>query len=402
MLSFSLVAQAKILKRNYLGWSITCTIEHGQIVPNTPISIHSYSESSVNVKGTYTEDGCIEEVVEREGNISKIKYSIHTAGGRFNPKNKQLPQVDVVAISLNDPVKIGGTYFSVTENDSTYTLASNKGIDFPVMRYEWYGKPKSMFLHVPKDSLVHMYHRFSINKEFIFEGKFPAVITYEKGHAESVLSINYLGAISIEEWKCTLNTGEVIIMDGTNKNYYATTTDGIRLLPYWYKKFEKTQPYEGETLTHFYHRAYTADSLYNIKKEKEELEKKNNTKKETDLIAQVKALGETPYQKAIKNMQIKYMKRFERECWVSSEVILGSALVSGIAGLSITNMAKFTVEMAPCLMEAVMKRPATAKSIMADMEKEMEESGMLKLRKPIEKELEDLQQKQVKEKLNNK
>ena len=414
MLCFSLVAQAKILKRNYLGWSITCTIEHGQIVPNTPISIHSYSNTSVNVKGTYTEDGCIEEVMEREGNINKIKYRIHTAGGRFNPKNKQLPQVDVVAISLNDPVKIGGTYFSVTENDSTYTLASNKGIDFPVMRDEWgnqkwyfftyhyYGKPKSMFLHVPKDSLVHMYKRFSINKEFIFEGKFPAVITYEKGHAESVLSINYLGAISIKDWKCTLNTGEVIIMDETNKNYYATTTDGIRLLPYWYKKFKKTQPYEGETLTHFYHRAYTADSLNNIKKEKEEVEKKNSTKKETDLIAQVEALGETPYQKAIKNIQTKYMKRFERECWVSSEVILGSALVSGIAGLQITNMAKFTVEMAPCLMEAVMKRPATAKSIMADMEKEMEASGMLNLRKPIEKELEELQLKQVNEKLKKK
>ena len=80
---------------------------------------------------------------------------------------------------------------------------------------------------------------------------------------------------------------------------------------------------------------------------------------------------------------------------------MGSALVSRMAGLQITNMAKFTVEMAPCLMEAVMKRPATAKSIMADMEKEMEASGMLKLCKPIEKELEDLQLKQVKEKLNH-
>ena len=185
MLGFSLVAQAKILKRNYLGMGVRCTIKHGQIVPNTPIIIYSLRYGGF--MGTYTEDGYIEREISREGNINKIKYSIHNDEGRFNPKSKQTLQVDVVAILLNDRVRIRDTNYFVTENDSTYILSSDEGIDYltPYMQDEYffthnyYGKPKSMFLHIPKNSLVHMYNRD--NNELVFEGKFPAVIMYEKG-----------------------------------------------------------------------------------------------------------------------------------------------------------------------------------------------------------------------------
>ena len=418
LLFFSATVQAKEITKNYKTWSITCVVDHGRILPNSHIMVRYLSEVTGSVTmeydGIYTDDACVEITLPQS---HRIKCLIQNEGGRLNPKNKTMPQVSVLSVTLADKFSLGGHIFTTSENTNSYILTSKDGMKPScsiICPPTFIGKPLSISIKIRKDSLLSMYHIGS--KDLVFKNKLQAILMYEKGRAESVLSINYLENIcadewqsnismeefSIEDWKCTLNTGEIIIMDETNKNYYATTTDGIKLFPNWYMKFENTHPYEGETLTHFYHRAYTADSLNNIKKEEEELEKKNSTKSEADLIAQVEALGETPYQKAIKNIQTKYMKRFERECWVSSEVILGSALVSGIAGLQITNMAKFTVEMAPCLMEAVMKRPATAKSIMADMEKEMEESGMLKLRKPIEKELEDLQQKQVKEKLDNK
>ena len=415
LLFFSATVQAKEITKNYKTWSITCMVDHGQILPNSHIIVRFISEMTGSVtmefNGVYTDDACVEITLPQS---HKIKCLIQNEEGRLNPMNKEMPQISVLSITLADEVYLGGKKFTTSEDANSYILTSGDGIRFPSCSVVYpptiIGEPLSLSIKIRKDSLLSMYHIES--KELVFKNKLQAILMYENGHAEGLISVKKQ-MLDIEKATIDLNTGEKISVDFScisEDNKYAITADGIKLPPFWYENFQnRPRPYNDETLTHYYHRVYTADSLYKnelgksgTEEKLEELKKKNTTKSEADLIAQVEALGETPYQKAIKNIQTKYMKRFERECWVSSEVILGSALVSGIAGLSITNMAKFTVEMAPCLMEAVMKRPATAKSIMADMEKEMEDSGMLKLRKPIEKELEDLQLKQVKEKMDNK
>ena len=418
----SLTVQAKEVAKHHSEWSIRCSIKHGQIIPNTHIVVDFYSKpywQDRRYDGIYTEDGCIEcnafsERFDEYEIHYKVKYRFQNEEGKFNPKNKNKPQISVVSVSFADKVNLGCRDFTVKENDSTFILTSDKSIDFATVTNEKFyssfcfsgypiiGNPQSMSIQVPKDQLTEMYNNET--KELDFKGKMPVTLMYENGRAKGLVSVKPR-FITIEKGTLTLNTGEVIVIDSEKEEEnYAITTDGTKLLPGWYEKFKRTQPIEGETLTHYYHRAYTADSLFQVQKVQKEQKEKENKKRETDLIAQVEALGETPYQKALKSLQDKYLRRFEQECWVSSETILSGMMVSGIAvGPSkITNLATVTTKFAPCLVEAMMKRPATCRVIMADLEKEMEKTKILELRQPIEKELEDLQMKRVNEKISNK
>lgn len=417
----SLTGQAKEVAKRYPEWSIVCTVDHGEIVPNTNIVIifDRYIGGKIDkYDGRYTEDGCIEcnafsEKYDEYEIHYKVKYKFHNEEGKLNPKNKNKPQFFVVSVSFADNVKIGSRDFTVKEDDSTFILTSNNSINFdPSTNKVVYGplcfspypiidNPQSMSIKVPKDQLTEMYNKET--KDLDFKGKMPVNLIYGNGRAEGLVSVRPYG-FTIEKGKLTLNTGEVIVVDKEKEEeYYAITTDGTKLLPAWYKKYKDIQPNGGETLTQYYHRAYTADSLFQVQKAQKEQEELGNKKREADLIAQVEALGETPYQKALKSLRDKYLKRFEQECRVSSEAIFGGMMVSGIAvGLSkITNWATVTVELAPCLLEAMTKRPATCRVIMADLEKEMEKTEILELRQPVEKELEDLQMKRVNEQTLN-
>lgn len=392
-------------------WRITYESNHGRIVPNSHIAIDLGSE---RIEGTYTNDGLVEceALTDIYKNKYRIIYKVHNEEGRLNPKNKNKPQVSVVGISLAEKVYFGGKKYTVTENDTTYFLTSKNSLDFApttndftypergmaFSQYPIIGATQSISLEIPKSRLIDM---FSLEKrEFAFSGQFHAVIIYENGRADVILSEGKgdYGTTTtiIEQGTLNLNTGETIVIDKPRNEYYATTTKRIKLLPGWHKKYKETKQNEGESLTHYYHRAYITE------KEKNNSDTKNTDNRESELIAQVEALGETPYQKAVKALLIKYQKRFEWECFVSSKSILGGSLISVIATGSskIINMATFTAEIAPCLMEAMMNRPATCKSIMADMEKDMKQSKILNLRKPIEHELEELQLKRVNEKLS--
>lgn len=418
----ALTGQAKEVAKRHSEWSIICSTEHGQIVPNTHIVVDFFNDLGFlkrRYDGLYTEDGCIEcDAFSEEYNEYeihyKIKYRFQNEEGKFNPKNKNKPQISVVSVSFADKVKLGCRDFTVKENDSIFILTSDKSINFDPSTnkmiysslcfspYPIIGSPQSMSIKVPKGQLTEMYNKET--NELNFKGEMPVNLIYENGRAEGLVSVRPYG-FTIEKGKLTLNTGEVIVVDREKEEeYYAITIDGTKLLPAWYKKYKDIQPNKGETLTHYYHRAYTADSLFQAQKAQKEQKEIENKKRETDLIAQVEALGETPYQKALKSLQDKYLKRFEQECWVSSETILGGIMVSGIAvGLSkITNLATVAMEFAPCLVEAMTKRPATCRAIMADLEKEMGKTEILELRQPVEKELEDLQMKRVNEKLSNK
>lgn len=295
----SLTTQAKVVTKKYPTWAITCTVDHGQIVPNTSIIvsfgaqkdtypkityddmyqletakrrnqfIHAYNE----INGTYTDDGCIVCKVS-SNTIDKIKFKIQNEEGVLNLKNKNTPQISVVDISLASNMKIRDREFVVTEDSSTYTLSSKEGINFSTTEKVIYpfsitGQPQGISIRISKDSLNNMYN--SDIGDIVIQGHIPAMLLYENGYAEGLVSVSSF-LIRIENAKLTLKSGELIQIDNSSvNNNYAVTTDDIKLLPGWYEKFkERTKPNEGETLTHYYHRAYTADSLYKVKQELEQ------------------------------------------------------------------------------------------------------------------------------------
>ena len=273
----SLTTQAKIFTKKYPTWEISCTIDHGQIIPNTRIIVSFSGDKEIikEIDGIYTEDKCI-ECEASSIIIKKIKYKIQNEEGILNPKNKNMPHVSVVDVSLADEIKIGSQKFSVEEEVSSYTLSSEEGVIFPqgsiVYPHTIMGEPLSVSLKVPKDALLDMYNIET--KEFAFNGRcFPAIMMYENGRAEGLLSVDPTHT-EIDEAELYLNTGEKIVYGGIGKkDSYALTKDGTKLLSGWYEKFKtRTKPNEGETLTQYYHRAYTADSLFKIQEEKDRIE----------------------------------------------------------------------------------------------------------------------------------
>ena len=108
------------------------------------------------------------------------------------------------------------------------------------------------------------------------------------------------------------------------------------------------------------------------------------------LVEQVKALGETKYQKALKLWRNKFLKRIENECWVSGSSIMGSIMVEGVVG-EVTNKISITTSLAPVILEATRYRPTALKTIIDEMTKEVEKD-VIPLALPIELELEKQQE----------
>lgn len=113
------------------------------------------------------------------------------------------------------------------------------------------------------------------------------------------------------------------------------------------------------------------------------------------LVDRVKALGKTPYQKALIAWRDKWLKRLEKECWVSEQTILSCIMIEGLAG-SVINQATLGSSMASVFMEAVFKRPMFCKSIVSEMNVELKQ--IVKLAQPIEIELEKLELEKLKSK----
>ena len=108
------------------------------------------------------------------------------------------------------------------------------------------------------------------------------------------------------------------------------------------------------------------------------------------LVEQVKALGETKYQKALKLWRNRFLKRIENECWVSGSSIMGSIMVEGVVG-EVTNKISITTSLAPVILEATRYRPTALKTIIDEMTKEVEKN-VIPLALPIELELEKQQE----------
>lgn len=113
------------------------------------------------------------------------------------------------------------------------------------------------------------------------------------------------------------------------------------------------------------------------------------------LVDRVKALGKTPYQKALIAWRDKWLKRLEKECWVSEQTILSCIMIEGLAG-SVINQATLGSSMASVFMEAVFKRPIFCKSIVSEMNVELKQ--IVKIAQPIEIELEKLELEKLKSK----
>lgn len=113
------------------------------------------------------------------------------------------------------------------------------------------------------------------------------------------------------------------------------------------------------------------------------------------LVDRVKSLGKTPYQKALIAWRDKWLKRLEKDCWVSEQTILSCIMIEGLAG-SVINQATLGSSMASAFMEAVFKRPMFCKSIVSEMNVELKQ--IVKLAQPIEIELEKLQSEKLKSK----
>ena len=126
-----------------------------------------------------------------------------------------------------------------------------------------------------------------------------------------------------------------------------------------------------------------------------EYEKQAKEERYQSLVDKVKALGETPYQKALVAWRDKCLKRLEKECWVSGRTILGGIMIEGLTG-SIINGATIGTSMAPAFMEAALNRPMVCKSIISEMDVELKK--IVKLAQPIEIELEKLQSEKLKSK----
>jgi hypothetical protein len=108
------------------------------------------------------------------------------------------------------------------------------------------------------------------------------------------------------------------------------------------------------------------------------------------LVEQVKALGETEYQKALKLWRNRFLKRIENECWVSGSSIMGSIMVEGVVG-EVTNKISITTSLALVILEATRYRPTVLKTIIDEMTKEVEKD-VIPLALPIELELEKQQE----------
>lgn len=113
------------------------------------------------------------------------------------------------------------------------------------------------------------------------------------------------------------------------------------------------------------------------------------------LVDRVKSLGKTPYQKALIAWRDKWLKRLEKDCWVSEQTILSCIMIEGLAG-SVINQATLGSSMASAFMEAVFKRPMFCKAIVSEMNVELKQ--IVKLAQPIEIELEKLQSEKLKSK----
>lgn len=189
-----------------------------------------------------------------------------------------------------------------------------------------------------------------------------------------------------DRFKGNLSTKTVghFFIDGTT-----ILADGTKLQGNWLEKYKLS----NNQWTKVYNCKNPSDAIALAKKLAIEDEKQMKEERYQSLVERVKALGKTPYQKALISWRDKFLRKLERECWVSGQTILGGIMIEGLSG-PVINQVTIGTSMAPIVYKAVSNNPMTCKSIMSEMDIELKQ--IVKLAKPIEIELEQLQEERMK------
>ena len=181
-------------------------------------------------------------------------------------------------------------------------------------------------------------------------------------------------------------TNGPFFIDGTTYFVDGTTSKGNWLDKFRLSNSQWEKVYKCEN---------PSDAIDLARKLMKEYEEQIKQERYQSLVERVKALGETPYQKALAAWRDKCLRRLEKECWVSGQTILGGIMIEGLAG-SVINQTTIGASMAPAFMEAALNRPMVCKSIVSEMDVELKQ--IVKLAQPIEIELEKLQSEKLKSK----
>ena len=219
-----------------------------------------------------------------------------------------------------------------------------------------------------------------------FEGSIQSTVT-----ADGVSSMATYGVFKYPngdrfEGDVSSKTVGPFFIDGTT--YFS---DGNKLKGNWLDKFRLSNS-QWEKV---YKCENPSDAIGLARKLMKEYEEQIKQERYQSLVDKVKALGETPYQKALAAWRDKCLRRLEKECWVSGQTILGGIMIEGLAG-SVINQTTIGASMAPAFMEAALNRPMVCKSIVSEMDVELKQ--IVKLAQPIEVELEKLQSEKLKSK----
>mgnify|MGYP002621722772 CR=1 FL=1 len=219
-----------------------------------------------------------------------------------------------------------------------------------------------------------------------FEGSIKSVVTSERISSTATKGVfKYPNGDRFEGDVSSKSVGSFFV-DGTT--YFV---DGSKVKGNWLDNYTLSDSQWEEV----YKCPNPSEAIALAKKLVIEYEKQAKEERYQSLVDRVKALGETPYQKALAAWRDKCLRRLEKECWVSGQTILGSIMIEGLAG-SVINQTTIGASMAPAFMEAALNRPMVCKSIVSEMDVELKQ--IVKLAQPVEIELEKLQSEKLKSK----
>lgn len=218
-----------------------------------------------------------------------------------------------------------------------------------------------------------------------FEGSIKSIVTTDRISSTATKGIfKYSNGDRFEGDLSTKTVGPFFV-DGTTM-----LVDGTKLKGNWLEKYKLS----NSQLTKIYNCKNPSEAIALAKQFTIENDEQAKEERYNSLVNSVKALGETPYQKALISWRDRYYKQLETECWVSGTTILGGFMIEGLGDLP-TNAVTLGYSMAAITLEALSKRPMVFKSITEKMALEMKQ--IVKLALPIEIELEKL----LSEKLNS-
>ena len=226
-----------------------------------------------------------------------------------------------------------------------------------------------------------------------FEGSVKGIVTADRISASAIKGVfRYSNGDRFEGDVSTKTVGPFFI-DGTTYFVDGTVSEGNWLENFrlsdsqWAKVYNCENPSKAKELAKELMIAY---------------EKQMKQERYQSLLKSVQALGETPYQKALRSLRDKYFKKIEenslvsrqmiRDCMMTAETLTGSIFNQATLGASIVAILALTVTnvnnmLMPSKVESV------GLEIMKSMEIDLKQ--VVKLALPIELELEKLQMEMI-------